>query len=101
MDSQRFDDLARALASGASRRSVLKGLVATVAGGALSAIAGRETPSVGAQSTCRTLGESCKNDSSCCTGQNLFCQQIGETGAHRCECTSGFVACNGLCVSLT
>ena len=96
MDSQQFDDLTRALATGSSRRKVLKGLFAGVAG---AVGLRRVTPANAA--TCRNLGEACRNDSSCCSGQGLFCDTVGTTGAQRCECdlSQGFVNCGGQCFS--
>jgi hypothetical protein len=98
MDGNRFDEYTKALATGVSRRQVIKAL----AGGALAAVFGaRAAPAAEAAPTCRVLGESCRTDATCCSGQNLFCQQIGETGARRCECETGFTACGGVCVSIS
>ena len=62
MDGQRFDNLTKALASGASRRRVLKGLVGGIAGG-LAAAFGRHR--VGAQ-TCGDIDDACFSDGDCC-----------------------------------
>ncbi|MDQ3539564.1 MAG: hypothetical protein M3440_02650, partial [Chloroflexota bacterium] len=97
MDSQQFDDLTRALATGSSRRKVLKGLFAGVAG---AVGLRRVTPANAA--TCRDLGEACRSTTDCCnaSGQTvLICQKVGTTGATRCECDlrQGFVNCGGQC----
>jgi len=95
MDSNRFDDITKALATGTSRRKMVKGLLAGAAG-----IVGlRRVATLEAAPTCRALGESCRTDASCCSGQHLFCQQIGATGAQRCECETGFINCGGVCVA--
>ena len=98
MDGHKFDDVARALAAGASRRTILKGLFA----GAVGAVGLGRAARVGAgPSGTRTLGQSCRSDADCQPGQHLFCDQVGTTGASRCECTLGFESCDGVCVSTT
>ncbi len=114
MDARKFDECTKALATGASRRQVIKGL----AGGALGALAvalfgGGQAEEVEA-ATCRALGEACKPGATgtqagaCCPGteqepSHLICQQVGQTGATRCECdlNQGFRECGGRCVSTT
>lgn len=85
MDSQRFDDLARRLASGTSRRGLIKGgLVAGLVGGALGL---RGAGSVGAATPC-TSGRQCSSrrcvDGFCCnaacTGQCEACNVPGREG---------------------
>jgi LPXTG-motif cell wall-anchored protein len=63
MDSQQFDELTRRLAQGASRRRVLKGLVAGLAGGGALAVANRET-----LAQCLEDGEECSSPTQCCGG---------------------------------
>lgn len=86
MENQRFDEIARALGRGASRRRVLAGLVATAFG----VIGGR---SVGAQST--TVGGEvcgsavCGAGEFCCNDSCSTCASIG--GACTLQlCTGGF-----------
>lgn len=110
MDGQRFDEITKALAAGASRRRIIQGIAA----GALGAAFGLRRAAPGdAAGPCRQLGEACKPGptgielGSCCAtnanggASNLFCQKVAETGADRCECTTGFVRCNGACVSIS
>jgi CXCXC repeat len=98
MDHQRFDEITKTLASGTSRRKMIKGLAIGALGTAFGL---RRAATTGAAPSCRALGESCRDDSSCCPNQHLFCDIVGATGAHRCECTTGFVACGGVCVSIS
>jgi len=96
MDSNRFDDITKALATGTSRRKMVKGLLAGAAG-----IVGlRRVATLEAAPTCRALGEACQSDASCCPNSHLVCQQVAATGAHRCECdtAAGFHACEGVCI---
>jgi len=109
MDHERFDRLARHLATGANRRGILKGVVggatAMVAGGLLRRPAGAEDTS-----QCQTtVGVYCnpainQNDHQCCASANLECnlnhpvpEANGVGGS--CQCTSGFAVCNGQCIS--
>ena len=108
MDPQRFDALARSVASGTSRRSVLTGLVAAVVGWQ------RITVSAVAAPSCRSAGSSCKlgatgtQAGTCCarnadgTDAHLLCTKIANTGAHRCECdtAAGYLRCGGTCVAI-
>ena len=57
MDGFRFDDLARAVAGGTSRRSVLKGLAATVAAATM-AVTSRLTSSMPTRTTASLIDES-------------------------------------------
>jgi len=102
MTPNSFDDLAKGLAKETSRRNILRMLGIGVVGGAVAAAGVRRTE---AAPTCRALGEACQSDVSCCGGNaagtgSLFCQQVGATGAHRCECNvgAGFEQCNNQCV---
>src|SRR5215217_2795639 len=109
MDGQRFDNLAKLLAAKPNRRQVIKGLGL----GAVAAAFGLRGATIEAAPTCRALGEACKpgptgtEAGTCCTTTatgtetHLFCQQVAETGAQRCECATGFVACGGQCVSIS
>jgi hypothetical protein len=62
MDPQRFDRLARLVGSSHSRRGVLK----TLAGGALTAVTGAFGGDAEA-ATCRAVGNSCSGDDNCCS----------------------------------
>ena len=64
MDGHRFDDLTRALASGSSRRRVLKGLVGGAAGGALSLVGLRRAGA----SHGRPAGATCIRNEHCASG---------------------------------
>lgn len=71
MDSERFDALARRLATGGSRRSILKGL-----GGALGALVlGLQTRPGEARGTCNAAGDTCTWTGQCCLG--LVCAPNG------------------------
>ena len=61
MDGPRFDNLARSLAGGCSRRALLRGL-AGLAGG-LPGVRGRRPAQ-----TCRAAGRLCNGDADCCSG---------------------------------
>lgn len=84
MDGQRFDELARALGAGASRRRVLKGLLAGLA-------------ATGLQANRSFAQETCDTDEDCATGETCIegvCQAVcaGETEV----CETGDDCCDGL-----
>jgi hypothetical protein len=54
----------------------------------------------GARQT-RHLGEACGSTNCCVASENLECQKVAETGAFRCECKTGFVACDDQCVAIS
>ena len=64
MDQERFDRFTRTLASGQSRRDVLKGLTATAIGGLLAAVG---TADAGAKGACRAP------NTKCCKGRTAQC----------------------------
>ncbi len=69
MDDHRFDDFAKALATGSSRRRVLKGLAGSAAAGLLSlvGVAGTDAkPKAGRG--CKRAGKKCRADAQCCSG---------------------------------
>lgn len=68
VEGQRFDNLAKAMANGMSRRVLLRGLVGGVLGGALVATAIGRDPRAAAQAAC-TPGGPCESDADCCEGQ--------------------------------
>jgi hypothetical protein len=48
----------------------------------------------------RHLGDACRTCNDCASGEDLHWENVGETGARRCECDTGFVACGGVCIPL-
>jgi hypothetical protein len=91
MDNQRFDDLARALAKGISRRRLLGGLF----GGAVGALV---TTGDSTNAACRTDGHRCQLGADCCSG---FCRDYDPKTRHRnicATCQNDTVACQGACV---
>lgn len=100
MDGHRFDDLTRALAGGASRRRVLRGLAAGVAGAFAGTFSRRR---VGAQQECREVDRACYNDFECCGGgfngnSSAFCFKPRGRDRGKCTCREGFEECGGECV---
>lgn len=100
MDSNRFDDLTRALADGISRRQVLKLFVATVVGGLVS------TEPSGGSASCPPGTVSCGNtcvDTSInplnCGGCGLYCPPESYCSGGRCYCNAGLSVCYGKCVN--
>ena len=70
MDGQRFDEVARLIGTGASRRRVLKGLLGGITAGVVMARSRGET---GAQDACDAFADPCTTGpDSCCPG--LMCQ---------------------------
>jgi len=107
MSADRFDDLAKALATGTSRRRVLKAMAASVAGGALVTFLG--TRQTAEARTCAGLNESCNNKPCCgnltcrgpsgsrtCTPAQPQCKPSGATCSSKLECCSA-VCANGHC----
>ena len=75
MDQERFDRFTRTLASGQSRRDVLKGLTATAIGGLLAAVG---TADAGAKGACRAPNTKCgKGRSAQCCGRGQICTPGG------------------------
>lgn len=70
MDQERFDRFTRTLASGQSRRDVLKGLTATAIGGLLAAVG---TADAGAKGPCRAPNTKCGKGRSaqCCPSTHI------------------------------
>ncbi len=87
MNQDRFDDLARTLASTTSRRTVLKTLAGSAAGGLLALLGVGE---VAADDTCKPAGKKCNKHAQCCSGN---C--VNDTCA---ACPSGSKLCNGRCI---
>lgn len=96
MDGQRFDAIARGLASGVSRRSLLSGVAAGI-GAAVTGWFGRD--GVEAARRCRKAGEICRKPGDCCSD---FCGPKDSTGRQRCDvCSDGASTCGdvGCCPS--
>ena len=108
MDSRRFDELTRTLATGVSRRRLLRA-VATAAAGALGA---RSVPGIAAQVTQVQCGNKmCRHNPGVCTNGCVCCDY--PNGNSRCRppgtCAPGEVSCppgqvlgpSGVCVAPT
>ncbi|MCC6790842.1 MAG: hypothetical protein IT336_04105, partial [Thermomicrobiales bacterium] len=89
MDGDRFDQLTRQLATGATRRRVLGGFAAGV-GAALSAVA-----AAGAAQIRRTPGAICRKTGDCVA--NAVCQSTS-TGRSVCTCVTGYKPCGKICI---
>jgi hypothetical protein len=81
VDDGRFDQLTKCAAS--SRRKLLRGLIATAGGGLLAANGLGDADAA----VCRQHGQTCREDSNCCTGT---CSRADISGRRRCQ--SCFVA---------
>ncbi len=86
MEGQRFDEFARTLSEGVSRRTVLRRLGALAAGAGL-ALLGRGR---GEAATCRGIGATCREHANCCLGN---CGPKDRTGRRRCVCEAGEEYC--------
>jgi hypothetical protein len=83
VDSNKFDGLARVFANASSRRTLVRGIAATVLGaGVVTGVGAREA------FACVDVGSSqkCKNDNDCC-GDDVRCRN------QKCKCRSGFRKC--------
>jgi hypothetical protein len=89
-----FDDLAKALARGESRRQALRKFVV----GALGAVVGAAMPASasadGIDTGCKPGGKACKHNQECCSGSccNGACCPAGES------CCNGVCCPNGFCM---
>lgn len=99
MDGDRFDRLARELASGSStRRGFLARAVAAVAAGA--GLGGGAATQHAAAALCRSSGGICTGDGNCCSGR---CLPKDRTGRRRCAkslgeaCAAGGECASGIC----
>ena len=109
MDQERFDRIARTLASGQSRRGVLKGLTGTAIGGLLAAVGIGEAvaaPPAGKPSKCYGDNSSCTNGKQCCSGTctNRTCAPVipvdrcaGVTCTATSECFTPGTCSGGVC----
>jgi hypothetical protein len=64
MDGRRFDDVARSLASGVSRRGFLHRVTAGAVAGLVAAVPGTDVLAA----TCKVSGKVCAADGDCCSG---------------------------------
>jgi hypothetical protein len=67
MSANQFDELAKALATGASRRAVLKAVLMGAATGALTLVSAPRVDA--APGGCKAIGGHCKENAQCCTGR--------------------------------
>ncbi len=79
MDGQRFDALARTLASGMTRRRGLKALVGAVTGAAVAAVGLDDAE---ARQVCRVAGQVCRKPGDCCS---KFCGPANQFGRQYCD----------------
>src|SRR5579884_3138994 len=111
MDPTRFDKLAKSLAGGVSRRTVLRGLAGALAGAAGLTRAAEAAP-------CAHPGQACTTDADCCGALPCVagvCQPPGQsggngpgngngngngTGTGNQGCAAGLTRCGGACVAL-
>jgi hypothetical protein len=93
--SEPFDDLARGLASGMSRREALKLLGGGLAGGLLVFLgvgrAAADPPG------CKRNGKHCKRDEQCCSGNCESGTCAAACVSNGGSCTSSSQCCNGVC----
>lgn len=87
MDQDRFDDVARTLAAGATRRGALRAL----AGGAVGSLVALLGPRA-AGAACAAAGRRCGDGRRCCRGA------VCKGGA--CACRAGLTDCGGRCTDL-
>jgi hypothetical protein len=87
MDGSRFDDIARSLASPATRRRFFAGLVGSALG--LAGFRGVDA------AECRAAGRVCSAHATCCSGR---CGAKDRTGRRTCACPTGTAFCGGRCV---
>jgi hypothetical protein len=89
MDHERFDAIARTLASGVSRRGVLRTLSGVGAGGVLTAI-GRENAAADKCKPFLRCGSGSDQNTTCCTYEVTACDPQTDT----CQsCTATFQTC--------
>ena len=118
VDEQRFDDLTRAIAGGASRRRIVKGLVAGVAGGLVGFGRfgrARGQQSVGLGGPCSAIGANaeCSQAGTPAGGVPVICGDngVGRDGAFNCcrnaggvcsadfQCCGAAVCASGVCAN--
>ena len=92
MDGRKFDDYTKALATGVSRRQVIKGLAGGALGAAVAAVFGSRSD---ADAACRRIRHPCEGTQECCTG--LVCVEAAFEGKSERCCPPGQVACGTGC----
>ncbi len=90
MENKRFDELAKSVASMASRRRVLRGVLGSAVAGVAGAIGLR---GVDAAQVRRGLNQICRKDGDCQEGMTC---EFGRTGRGKC-CVAGSNICNNSC----
>ena len=98
MDSSRFDDLTKALATSTSRRQALKAFGASVVGGILG-LSGIDT-ALAHKPFCRGNGSKCNRGSDCCSGycaNNVCTCPPAPACNSACPCPSDSTCLNGTC----
>lgn len=90
MDGRRFDQMARTLANGVTRRTAVRRIGGAVVAAGLALIGHRR----GEATVCRQPGRLCRENANCCNG---LCGGKNETGRRTCLCDDGRPACHGKC----
>jgi len=91
MDDIHFDDLARRLGRGATRRRVIAAALG------VTAIVVESSP-VSAKRTCRAVGHSCTRPSQCCSSVCVRNRKLPRWQLNRCGCESSLTRCGNTCV---
>ena len=94
MDRMTFDRLSVAI----SRRGVVRGIAAMVAGG--TALAGADGTLAVTRRTCRQLRQSCTRNDQCCGGYCERRKSVQRRDRFRCACGIGYGLCDGVCTEL-
>lgn len=96
MDSTRFDEVAKRLATSRSRRTVLRGLGRGMAAGAIGAFAVTRLQPASAAPAARPEGHPCEGNQVCADG--LVCVASGPGQSKRCtDCGEGWTAYGDNC----
>jgi hypothetical protein len=91
MDGQRFDRLARLVAT---RRSAVRGVLAVAIGGSALVAADADAR----VATCRRGRQTCQRDNQCCSGNCATGPAIQLRDRNRCNCEEGLSRCGNACV---
>jgi hypothetical protein len=91
MDGSNFDRFTQGLATASSRRSFLKGIVAS----ALATGFGSLRPGQSDAAACKSVGKVCREHGNCCSG---LCGDKDRTGRRKCVCPAGLEEKKGQCV---